>query len=88
MNKTLKVDIVTPAKTVYSDENVALVSAPATLGRVGILPGHMPLVSTLEKGEIHIVETGGKETHLQASEGFIQVKENQVILLVEEAVVS
>lgn len=80
----LTVDIVTPAKTVYSGNNVALVSAPATLGRVGILPGHMPLVSTLEPGELHVVETGGGETRMQGSAGFLQVKDNHVIILVEE----
>ncbi len=84
-DKVLTVDIVTPEKAIVSEEKATLVSAPATLGRVGILPGHMPLVSTLEKGELHLVEQNGKEIHMQIGPGFIQVRDNQVIVLVEEA---
>jgi len=84
-DKALSVDIVTPEKLVYSDKNVALVSLPATLGRVGILPGHMPLVSTLLPGELHIDEQSGKHSSMMIGSGFLQVKDNQVIVLVEEA---
>jgi len=81
--KKLKLDIVTPEATSYSGDRVALVSLPASLGRVGILPGHMPLVSTLENGEIHVLEAGGNRIEMQAGTGFLQVKENQVIVLIE-----
>lgn len=84
---TLTVDIVTPAKAEYSDNQVTLVSAPAALGRIGILPGHMPLVSTLEKGELTIKEKSGREVRMDVSPGFIQVKENQIIVLVEKVVI-
>lgn len=81
---TLSVDVVTPEKLAYSADKAVLVSAPATLGRVGILPGHAPLVSTLEKGELHIRENDGREVRMETGPGFLQVKQNKVIILVEK----
>lgn len=83
--RSLAVDIVTPEKSVFSDKNVAMISLPAALGRVGILPGHMPLVSTLLPGELHLDEQSGGRKSMTIGSGFLQVKDNQVIVLVEEA---
>ena len=83
--RELSVDVVTPEKTVYSDTGVLYVSAPATMGRIGVLPGHMPLVSTLDPGELRIDEDGGRSIRMTIFSGFIQIHDDRVIVLTEEA---
>lgn len=81
----LTVEIVSPQGNVYSNSNVAFVSAPATLGRVGILPFHMPFFSTLESGEVRVEEKNGEMINITIQPGFLQIQENHVEILVEEA---
>ena len=53
MANTLQVDIVTPERSLYSGQ-VNMVTLPGSLGQMGILPGHAPLLSTLDLSLIHI----------------------------------
>ena len=45
----IRLDIVTPAGLLMS-ENVATVNLPATLGSMGVLKNHAPLMTTLDIG--------------------------------------
>lgn len=83
--KLLSVDVVSPQKTVYSDQRVSYVSAPGALGRLGILPGHMPLISILLPGELKISEKEGRDVRVDIGSGFIQIKDDRVLILAEEA---
>ena len=51
MAKMMQVDIVTPDRSLYSGQ-ADMVSLPGSLGQMGILAGHAPLLSTLDIGEI------------------------------------
>lgn len=82
---TLAVDIATPEKNIYSQTQATLVSAPATLGRIGVLPGHTPLISTLDSGELRVEEAGGKTFRIKIAGGFIQILNNQVLILTDKA---
>ncbi len=62
--------------------------APGTAGQLGILANHAPLVSTLDPGEVRIVDAGGETLRFVISDGFLQVRENRALLLVGEAVAS
>ena len=55
MGNTLKLEIVTPEATVYS-EDVDMVTLPAVEGQIGILPQHVPLMTQMVPGEM-IVRT-------------------------------
>lgn len=81
--KTLAIKIVTPARVVYSKE-ADMVVAPATLGYLGILADHAPLVTSLDIG-IMKVKSGKEEETLAVSGGFLEVKNNQVVVLAEAA---
>jgi F-type H+-transporting ATPase subunit epsilon len=83
--KLLKVDVVSPEKNLYSDDRVLYVSAPASEGEIGVLPGHMPLVSTLSSGIVEIREKDGRNLKMKINGGFVQVKSNVVLILTEEA---
>ena len=84
MTEVIKLSIVTPVGMVYSGE-VKEVYAAAANGEIGVLPGHVPFISTTEPGIIHFSDLNGKEMFFVSSIGFIQVDNNDVKILVEEA---
>ena len=84
MNDKIKLSIVTPKGIIYSGE-AKEVYANAANGEIGILPNHVPFISTTEPGIIHFTDIENKENFFVASIGFLQVENNNVEILVEEA---
>jgi F-type H+-transporting ATPase subunit epsilon len=80
---SLKLDIVTAERIVYSDE-ADVVVAPGIDGQLGILPHHAPLMTTLQPGELR-VRKGGEEFSLAISGGFLEVRPDRVIILADAA---
>lgn len=80
---TIRLDIVTAERLVYSEE-VDLVVAPGSEGELGILPQHAPLMTTLEAGEM-MVRTGDEEFSLAISGGFLEVRPDRIIVLADSA---
>ncbi len=84
MANTLKLEIVTPDGTVYS-EAVDMVTLPGIEGQMGIYPLHVPLMTQMVPGEI----TVRKEEHdyfLAVGEGLIEVTADHVAILTDMAV--
>jgi F-type H+-transporting ATPase subunit epsilon len=80
----LTLEIVTPEARVYSD-TIDTVVIPTVEGEVGILPGHIPLLTQVEHGELRV--TKGAETKwLAVSGGFAQVDADKVSILAEHAI--
>ena len=77
----LNLDIVTPTGPVCSTP-VEWVTASGSLGEVGILPGHVPLLSALKAGNLSF-RRQGEVYSTQTGEGFIEVGPSRVIILVE-----
>ena len=71
MADTLKLEIVTPDATVYS-EDVHMVTLPALDGQIGVLPHHVPLLTQVIPGEM-IVRKDGRETFIAIGEGLVLV---------------
>ena len=71
MANTLKLEIVTPDATVYS-EDVDMVTLPGVEGQMGILPQHVPLMTQMVPGEM-IVPKGGREDFLAVGEGLVEI---------------
>ena len=84
--KTIKVNIVTPDGPVYESE-VEMVSAKATSGDLGILPGHIPLVAPLEISAVRL-KKDGKTEFVAVSGGFLEVRPDQVTVLSPSAEVA
>jgi F-type H+-transporting ATPase subunit epsilon len=80
---TIKLDIVTVEKTVFSDD-VDIVVAPGVDGVMGILPNHAPLMTTLNAGEL-VARKSGQEYSLAISGGFLEVRPDRVIVLADSA---
>jgi F-type H+-transporting ATPase subunit epsilon len=79
----LHLDIVTAERLVYSDD-VDLVVAPGSLGELGILPGHAALVTTLQPGPLW-ARKNAEEVTLAISGGFLEVRDNRVLVLADTA---
>jgi F-type H+-transporting ATPase subunit epsilon len=79
----LKFEIVTAERMVYSDD-VDIVIAPGIEGQLGILPGHAPLLTMLQPGEL-VVRREGEETAMFVSGGFLEVMQNRVTVLADIA---
>ena len=83
MAATLKLEIVTPETTAYS-EDVEMVTLPGVEGELGVYPNHVPLLTTLKPGELRVLK-GGKETFLAIGEGFVEITGNSVSVLTDMA---
>ena len=80
---SLKIDIVTTERIVYSEE-VDAVIAPGVEGQLGILPHHAPLMTILQAGEL-VVRRGSEEDSLAISGGFLEVRPDRIIVLADSA---
>jgi F-type H+-transporting ATPase subunit epsilon len=74
--KTISVEIITPEKVVLKDDARYLV-LPAARGDMGVLPGHMRLLTILKPGKIRIEKDSGRQIFLVKS-GFAQVQPDSV----------
>ncbi len=72
MIKTLKLKIVTPERTIL-EEDVEQVTLPTSEGEITVLPGHVPLISTLRSGEI-VAKKDGEYIPMAVVGGFIEVR--------------
>ena len=76
----MQLDIVTPDNQIYSGE-VKLIKLPGVDGSFEILKNHAPLISTLEKGKIKIIEENNEVKFFEINDGVVEVKSNKVIVL-------
>ena len=81
---TLKLEIVTPESTVYS-EDVDMVTLPGVEGEMGIYPLHVPLMTQIKAGEI-AVRKGGQDYFLAVGDGFVQITGDKVAILTDMAI--
>jgi F-type H+-transporting ATPase subunit epsilon len=84
MADTLRLEIVTPAGTVYS-EDVEMVTLSSIAGQMGILPRHVPLIAQMVPGEM-IVRKDGRDVFVATGEGLIEVTGNRVAILTDLAI--
>jgi F-type H+-transporting ATPase subunit epsilon len=80
----LTLEIVTPEAQVYSD-TIDSVVLPTVEGEIGILPGHIPLLTQVRHGALRVTKDG-TVTALAVGDGFAQISGNQVSVLAESAI--
>jgi F-type H+-transporting ATPase subunit epsilon len=80
----LTLEIVTPEARVYSD-TIDTVVIPTTDGEIGILPGHIPLLTQVDHGELRVTK-GGVTQLLAVSGGFAQIVADKISVLAEGAI--
>jgi F-type H+-transporting ATPase subunit epsilon len=79
-----KVEVLTPDGQVFFDE-VQMVSTRTTIGSIGVLAHHQPLLAMLNPTELRLYKTDSDVVSFAQSEGYLQVTDNRALLLVEEA---
>src|ERR1700704_4827068 len=84
MADILKLEIITPEGTVYS-EDVEIVTMPGVVGQLGVYPQHVPLMTQMVPGEM-IVRKDGRDVFIATGEGLIDVTANRVSVLTDLAV--
>jgi len=81
---TFTAEVLTPEGSVFKDE-VEMVSTRTTVGSIGILAKHQPLLGMLEPTELRLYKSESDIVRLAQGEGYVQVSRDGVLLLVEEA---
>ncbi|HEX7928131.1 MAG TPA: F0F1 ATP synthase subunit epsilon [bacterium] len=79
----LQLQIITPQKEVLAAET-AFVVLPGMMGELGILPDHIPLVTTLDSGVLRYGRDG-REVAVAIHYGYAEVESNKVTVLAEMA---
>ena len=77
--------VLTPEGEVFSEE-VEMISTRTSLGVIGILARHEPLLAILEPTELRLYRSENEILRFAQAEGYLQFAENQALLLVEEAI--
>ena len=84
MSDKLSLEVVTPFRTVLN-EDVDSVTLPGIEGEMGILPEHVPLLTTLDAGIMSYVNSSGSTQAIAVHWGYAQVDGNNVRVLAELA---
>jgi F-type H+-transporting ATPase subunit epsilon len=79
-----RAEVLTPEGEVFNEE-VEMVSTRTEVGSLGILANHTPLLGMLAPTELRLYRSDNDVVRLAQGEGYVQVAENQVLVLVEEA---
>lgn len=80
MASTIRLEIVSAQSELFSGD-CEMVFAPATMGEVGILPNHTPLLTTLQPGEVVARMEGGQEEAFYVSGGVLEIQPHLVTVL-------
>jgi F-type H+-transporting ATPase subunit epsilon len=81
---TFTAEVLTPEGEVFNDE-VEMVSTRTTVGSIGILANHQPLLGMLEPTELRLYKSESDVISFAQGEGYVQVADGRVLILVEEA---
>jgi F-type H+-transporting ATPase subunit epsilon len=78
----MKIEIITPDKKIFEGE-IKSVRVPGKKGSFQVLKDHAPIISTLDKGQVNIIDEQNNEINYDISGGVIEVKANKIILLAD-----
>jgi F-type H+-transporting ATPase subunit epsilon len=79
------VEVLTPEGEVFSEE-VEMISTFTTVGSIGLLARHEPLLATLVPTELRLYRSENEIVRYAQAEGYLQFAENRALVLVQEAI--
>jgi F-type H+-transporting ATPase subunit epsilon len=79
------VEVLTPEGEVFKDE-IEMLSTRTSVGSIGILANHAPLLAQLEPTELRLYRSESEIVRFAQAEGYLQFSENHALVLVEEAI--
>ncbi|MFH1657407.1 MAG: ATP synthase F1 subunit epsilon [bacterium] len=77
----MQANIIAENKIVYQGEVLA-VTLPGSEGELTILPNHLPLITSLNKGKIKVKEINGQELFFEIEKGVLEVQPQEINVLV------
>jgi F-type H+-transporting ATPase subunit epsilon len=80
----LELQIVTPERVVFAEDGVESVTIPGSEGELTVLPSHAPLMTALQPGPL-VFRKGGQEVDVALSGGFLEVRNDKVVILADTA---
>ena len=78
------VEVMTPEGEVFNDE-VEMISTRTTVGSIGVLAHHQPILATLDPTELRLYKSQSEVVSFVQAEGYMQIANNRALILVEEA---
>ena len=81
MEDTYKIEIISPEKVIFSDENVQEAILPSYEGEMGILKDHIPIISFLKPGIIKILKSSENINSFFVQDGIIEFYNNNLTIL-------
>jgi F-type H+-transporting ATPase subunit epsilon len=80
---TFKVEVLTPDGEVFNDD-VEMVSTYTTVGSIGVLAHHQPLLAMLDPTELRLYKSESEVVRYAQGEGFLQMTGEHALVLVDE----
>jgi F-type H+-transporting ATPase subunit epsilon len=80
-----RVEVLTPEGEVFNEE-VEMLSTVTSVGSLGLLANHSPVLATLEPTELRIYRSDTEIVRYAQAEGYLQMASNHALVLVEQAV--
>jgi F-type H+-transporting ATPase subunit epsilon len=78
-----QVEVLTPEGEVFNDE-VELLSTKTTIGSIGLLANHQPLLAMLDPTELRLYKSESDVVRYAQGEGFLQIAGTHALVLVDE----
>jgi F-type H+-transporting ATPase subunit epsilon len=78
-----QVEVLTPEGEVFNDE-VEMVSTKTTVGSIGLLANHQPLLAMLDPTELRLYKSESDVVRYAQGEGFLQIAGEHALVLVDE----
>jgi F-type H+-transporting ATPase subunit epsilon len=82
---TIHVDVVSAEESIFNGE-AKFVALPGEAGELGILPGHVPLITRIKPGAVRIEKADGGEEFVFVAGGILEVQPNRVTVLSDTAI--
>jgi F-type H+-transporting ATPase subunit epsilon len=82
-HESFKVEVLTPEGEVFNDE-VEMVSTKTSVGSIGILAHHQPLLAMLDPTELRLYKSESEVVRYAQGEGFLQMTGERALILVDE----
>jgi F-type H+-transporting ATPase subunit epsilon len=79
------VEVLTPEGEVFSEE-VEMLSTRTSVGSIGVLANHEPVLAMLEPTELRLYRSDSDIVRFAQAEGYLQFADNRALVLVEEAI--
>ena len=82
---TIRVDVVSAEESIFSGD-AKFVALPGEAGELGILPGHIPLITRIRPGAVRIEKAEGGEEFVFVAGGILEVQPNHITVLSDTAI--